>query len=121
MKAGRLNLVRHVSSLGLGRCISVTRVSPPGNDHELCFLFFALLRGTIVNRTYGKNKNLNECKNIIHIFTNNILFYILWSPAIIAPRKRDKPPVQLHLSRLEKQRENGQRELSARNGGRMDE
>ena len=38
-----------------------------------------LLRGTIVNRTYGTHKNLY----IYLFFTNNIWSYLLWSPAIV--------------------------------------
>ena len=38
----------------------------------------AILRGAIVNRTYGKHKKLN----ILSVFTNNIWSYLLWSPAI---------------------------------------
>ena len=37
-----------------------------------------LLRGTIVNRTYGTHKN-----QYFPILTNNIWSYLLWSPVII--------------------------------------
>ena len=39
-----------------------------------------LLRGTIVNRTYGTHKILSGI--YFHIFIFNIWFYLLWSPVI---------------------------------------
>ena len=39
-----------------------------------------LLRGAIVNRTYGIHKNLPGIH--LPIFTNNIWSYLLWSPVI---------------------------------------
>ena len=40
-----------------------------------------LLRGTVVNRTYGTHKNLPGM--YLPIFTNNIRSYLLWSPVIV--------------------------------------
>ena len=44
-----------------------------------------LLRGTIVNRTYGIDKNLPGIN--LTIFTNNIWSYQLWSPVIVPGTK----------------------------------
>ena len=51
-------------------------------EHCKDIWLFILLRGTIVNRTYGTYKNL-----YIYLFlTNNIWFYLLWSPVITPTR-----------------------------------
>ena len=39
-----------------------------------------LLRGTIVNMTYRKDKNVSGI--YLRIFTNNICSYLLWSPVV---------------------------------------
>ena len=61
---------------------------------------WGLLRGTILNRTYGTHKNLPG----IHfaIFTNHILSYLLWSP-VIAHCSTKRPDIgcwvgETHLS-----------------------
>ena len=47
----------------------------------LCRPEGVLLRGTMVNRTYGTRKNLPGYRYIFTVFTNNISSYLLWSPA----------------------------------------
>ena len=48
-----------------------------------------LLRGTIVNRTYGAHKALPGI--YLSIFTNNIWSYLLWSPVIVVSSLRLAP------------------------------
>ena len=43
---------------------------------------FNLLRGTILNRTYGTHKNLH-----ISLFLPTIFSYLIWSPVIISSRE----------------------------------
>ena len=52
----------------------------PRNELQLL-----IIRGTILNRTYGTHKNLYI---YIAIFTNNIWSYLLWSPVIRGREER---------------------------------
>ena len=59
----------------------------PGGTRKICTMIYKktiiILRGTIVNRTYGTNKNLYM--SLFLLLNNNIFWsYLLWSPVIVA-------------------------------------
>ena len=45
--------------------------------------FFSVLRGTVVNGTYGIHKNLPGMYLPIFTINNNIWCYVLWSPVLV--------------------------------------
>ena len=72
----RRDLARdHTTKVASNGCVPSSSSSPP---LAACKAENRLLRGTIVNRTYGTDKN--PC--IFLVFTNNIWFYLLWPPVI---------------------------------------
>ena len=56
-------------------------------------VFLDILRGTILNRTYGEHKKLSGIYFPNFTIKNNIWSYSLWSPVIVdAPRSSRQLP-----------------------------
>ena len=85
---------RHHSCFGM--CFLYVPASPNASvrSRKLILPSFpfmsCLLRGTIVNGTYGMHKNLPGM--YLTMFTNNIWSYLLWSPVIVSKHRCQIPP-----------------------------